>query len=791
MAQNNTGMQSALFRLFIFCLILVVPLLILGSSAISSAVASAPLPGNGAPANQVKRADNPYQTTHSTDDKLPPQAGGTTTPYPGGDKFNSTSDNISGGTTTPTATPTLCNANYNYVIATSTATIVPGTFDIGNNTDEGTTFVSLPFDFRLYDQTFSGVTVSSNGTAEFDSEIGYYENDCLPSFNIPTYAIYPYWDDQRTDGTCSGVPCGIYTSITGIAPNRIFNIEWRTRYFSGGGTAHYELRLYETSTNARFDIIYDLIGQGNGSATTGVQKNSSLHTQYFCNGGGGTPSIGLMLVFTQPPCMTATPSPTNTPLGATNTPTRTNTPPSTNTPTRTNTSTATNTPTRTSTSTATNTPTRTNTSVPATSTSTRTNTSTATSTPTRTNTPLPGTNTATRTNTPLPATNTPTRTNTPIGATNTPTPTDTPANTSTNTATITPGPSSTPTSTSTGTATPPPSDTPTLTSTPTVTDTPLPTQTPGGPTATPVPTDTRTSTATHTPPPTGTPTRTQTNSPTRTPTRTPTNSRTATPTRTPTRTHTPLPNTSTSTPIPPSPTEMAPTETVPPSATATNTSVPPTPTPTSCSLHFTDVLPGNTFYDNIRCLACRGIINGYSSDCETGNPCFKPGNNVTRGQLAKIVANAAGFNDTAIDQQFEDVPPGSTFFSYVWRLADRGYISGYPCGGPGEPCLTGLPYFRPNANITRGQLSKIVANAAGFNETTGAQQFQDVAPNSTFFAFIWRLVNRSIMSGYPCGGPGEPCGSSGLPYFRPGANATRGQASKIVANTFLPGCDTP
>jgi hypothetical protein len=29
------------------------------------------------------------------------------------------------------------------------------------------------------------------------------------------------------------------------------------------------------------------------------------------------------------------------------------------------------------------------------------------------------------------------------------------------------------------------------------------------------------------------------------------------------------------------------------------------------------------------------------------------------------------------------------------------------------------------------------------------------------------------------------------PYFRPNADVTRGQAAKIVANTFFPGCETP
>ena len=38
-------------------------------------------------------------------------------------------------------------------------------------------------------------------------------------------------------------------------------------------------------------------------------------------------------------------------------------------------------------------------------------------------------------------------------------------------------------------------------------------------------------------------------------------------------------------------------------------------------------------------------------------------------------------------------------------------------------------------------------------------------------------------------GAGEPCvPPANLPYFRPNANVTRGQTSKIVANTFYPNC---
>jgi hypothetical protein len=186
-----------------------------------------------------------------------------------------------------------------------------------------------------------------------------------------------------------------------------------------------------------------------------------------------------------------------------------------------------------------------------------------------------------------------------------------------------------------------------------------------------------------------------------------------------------------------------------------------------------------------------GIISGYT-DCT-----FHVNNQVTRGQLSKIVSLSAGFIEPVTGQTFEDVPPGSTFYEYVERLSSRHVMSGYPCGGPGEPCVApyNRPYFRWGNTATRGQLTKIVANAAGFNDTIAPDQytFADVPPSSTFWVYVERLLlNRpGVMAGYPCGGSGEPCDLQHRPYFRPNNNVTRGQASKIVANTFFSGSQTP
>jgi hypothetical protein len=200
------------------------------------------------------------------------------------------------------------------------------------------------------------------------------------------------------------------------------------------------------------------------------------------------------------------------------------------------------------------------------------------------------------------------------------------------------------------------------------------------------------------------------------------------------------------------------------------------------------VPPDNIFYTFIRCLACRGIISGY------GDGTFRPFNDISRGQIAKMVSNAAGFSEDPGPQLYEDVGSTNPFYQWINRLSNRGHMGGYPCGTVDvEPCIQpdNRPYFRPFVNASRGQLAKIVANAANVGGTPTGVFYTDVQEDNPFYLWIMRLTNIGVMSGYECGGPGEPCDPQNRPYFRPFANVTRGQASKIVANTFYPNCQTP
>src|SRR6185503_21094079 len=101
---------------------------------------------------------------------------------------------------------------------------------------------------------------------------------------------------------------------------------------------------------------------------------------------------------------------------------------------------------------------------------------------------------------------------------------------------------------------------------------------------------------------------------------------------------------------------------------ATATSGTPQPTATPCTISFSDVPPEHVFYTNIRCLACRGILSGYADGT------FRPQNDTTRGQIAKVVSNAAGIDDDPGPQVCEDVAADNPFYLWINRPANRGHM---------------------------------------------------------------------------------------------------------------------
>ncbi len=204
-----------------------------------------------------------------------------------------------------------------------------------------------------------------------------------------------------------------------------------------------------------------------------------------------------------------------------------------------------------------------------------------------------------------------------------------------------------------------------------------------------------------------------------------------------------------------------------------------------CSIEFTDVPSTHPYHAAIHCLACQSVMNGFSDNT------FRPDNNVTRAQLAKIVAIAAAYDYTPppTAQTFADVDSSNPFYLPIEQLAYEGVISGYACSGVNEPCDSqNRPYFRPSNNITRGQIAKVVALAARLSGTPTGQTFADVPSTDALYPYVELLAAQHMISGYSCGGPGEPCDSQTRPYYRPFNNMTRGGTAQLISLAFYPNC---
>jgi N-acetylneuraminic acid mutarotase len=213
-----------------------------------------------------------------------------------------------------------------YTFTLETATFVPGVDDIGNHGDDVGTVITLPFPVTLYDQTFTSATVGSNGHLTFGTAYNGFGITCSPfGESTATYALAPYWGDQCTadcfNTTCP--TCGIFTTTTGVAPDRIFYVEYRTTYYGLAGQnpdqLNYEIALYENGSPP-FQFIYNNIEAAaianDSELVVGVKKDETTFTQYGCDPSGGQAppvSSGQALTASCAGGGTPTPTPSGTP----------------------------------------------------------------------------------------------------------------------------------------------------------------------------------------------------------------------------------------------------------------------------------------------------------------------------------------------------------------------------------------------------------------------------------------------------------------------------------------------
>lgn len=186
-----------------------------------------------------------------------------------------------------------------YTISNGPATFIAGTTDTGNHGDDVTAPLTFPFPVSLYGVSYASAHVASNGNLQFLATpvAGQWNNVCLPTgaFSGPT--IFPLWDDQYTTDAAGGQ--GIFTSVSGVSPNQVFSIEWRTQNCCAGGPPVHNYCVIFYESDSFFDVVYQAVDATGTDSTVGVQAGpGGPFTQYWCNGTGvAAPASGTSLRF--------------------------------------------------------------------------------------------------------------------------------------------------------------------------------------------------------------------------------------------------------------------------------------------------------------------------------------------------------------------------------------------------------------------------------------------------------------------------------------------------------------
>ncbi|MEY8233338.1 S-layer homology domain-containing protein [Oscillospiraceae bacterium 50-16] len=170
---------------------------------------------------------------------------------------------------------------------------------------------------------------------------------------------------------------------------------------------------------------------------------------------------------------------------------------------------------------------------------------------------------------------------------------------------------------------------------------------------------------------------------------------------------------------------------------------------------FADVSEGDWYYEAVRFVQERGLMNGYSDGR------FGPNDTLSRAQLAQILFNKEGRPGVNYLMDFSDVAGEAWYTEAIRWATSQGIVGGYGNG-----------MFGPNDPITREQLAVMLWRYSGSPAATNKElHFADADEISPFAleAMRWAVEN-GILNGYGDGRLG------------PQGQATRAQVAQMLKN---------
>ena len=196
---------------------------------------------------------------------------------------------------------------------------------------------------------------------------------------------------------------------------------------------------------------------------------------------------------------------------------------------------------------------------------------------------------------------------------------------------------------------------------------------------------------------------------------------------------------------------------LPPPPVTPGTPVTPARPAAPVGLPFTDVSGSDWFYNDVRYVYEKGIMDG------TGADRFSPNAPLTRAMIVTILYRMAGSPSVSGSSDFTDVAAGKWFAKAVAWAAANGIVNGYGSG-----------LFGPNDPVTREQLAAILYRYAvygGMTAVTLEENLGSFADTAQLSAYAIQAMNWAVGQGLINGS-----GSNLVPK----AQATRAQVAAII-----------
>ena len=196
---------------------------------------------------------------------------------------------------------------------------------------------------------------------------------------------------------------------------------------------------------------------------------------------------------------------------------------------------------------------------------------------------------------------------------------------------------------------------------------------------------------------------------------------------------------------------------LPPPPVSPGTPVAPARPAAPVGLPFADVSGSDWFYNDVRYVYEKGIMDG------TGADRFSPNAPLTRAMIVTILYRMAGSPSVSGSSDFTDVAAGKWFAKAVAWAAANGIVNGY-----------GDSLFGPNDPVTREQLAAILYRYAvygGMTAVTLEENLGSFADTAQLSAYAIQAMNWAVGQGLINGSGNN---------LVPKAQATRAQVAAII-----------